>query len=286
MVTLLALAVSLLAASGVAGHHSPNALYTGTHSGGGTMEFNTNADGTLITRYKFVGVPCADDPNFVLDSEVTYPTGGIPISNHAFNLNDAETSFSGSFPQNQSASGSYQGRDSDPSACVTQTVSWNATTSAPPPSQCSDGGDNDGDGKIDVGADPGCSNAADNDETDPPPPDTTAPAAKLSGKKTQKAGRSVRVRVSCPNEACTAKATGSIDVPGARGARRLKLGAATVQIARGGKATLKLKVSRKALGTIKRALRRRAKVRAKLKVTVRDAAGNRTVKPRTIKLTT
>ena len=32
--------------------------------------------------------------------------------------------------------------------------------------QCSDGIDNDGDGKIDL-ADPGCANASDNNETDP-----------------------------------------------------------------------------------------------------------------------
>jgi Tfp pilus assembly protein PilV len=39
----------------------------------------------------------------------------------------------------------------------------------PPPPACSDGADNDGDGKIDL-ADPGCSSAADNDEYNPPPP--------------------------------------------------------------------------------------------------------------------
>lgn len=36
----------------------------------------------------------------------------------------------------------------------------------PPVTQCSDGIDNDGDGKVDL-ADPGCSSASDNDETDP-----------------------------------------------------------------------------------------------------------------------
>jgi hypothetical protein len=35
------------------------------------------------------------------------------------------------------------------------------------PSQCSDGIDNDSDGKIDYPSDPGCENAIDNDETDP-----------------------------------------------------------------------------------------------------------------------
>ena len=36
--------------------------------------------------------------------------------------------------------------------------------------QCSDGLDNDSDGKTDFPDDPGCSSAVDNDETDPPPP--------------------------------------------------------------------------------------------------------------------
>ncbi len=36
--------------------------------------------------------------------------------------------------------------------------------------QCSDGADNDGDGKTDFPADPGCTDANDNDETDAPPP--------------------------------------------------------------------------------------------------------------------
>ncbi len=41
--------------------------------------------------------------------------------------------------------------------------------------QCSDGVDNDGDGKIDFPADPGCSSAADNDETDSGSGTTTKP---------------------------------------------------------------------------------------------------------------
>src|SRR2546423_14082961 len=42
-----------------------------------------------------------------------------------------------------------------------------------PPTQCADLRDNDGDGKVDYPADPGCSGYSDNDETDsvqPPPP--------------------------------------------------------------------------------------------------------------------
>jgi hypothetical protein len=44
------------------------------------------------------------------------------------------------------------------------------TAGPPPPPACSDGTDNDADGKIDYPADPGCTSATDTDETDPPPP--------------------------------------------------------------------------------------------------------------------
>lgn len=40
---------------------------------------------------------------------------------------------------------------------------------------CSDGIDNDSDGKIDYGADPGCESTADNDEVDAPPPPLPPP---------------------------------------------------------------------------------------------------------------
>ena len=47
----------------------------------------------------------------------------------------------------------------------------------PPTPQCSDGVDNDGDGKIDMN-DPGCSSSTDTDETDVIPPATPdAPAS-------------------------------------------------------------------------------------------------------------
>ncbi len=44
------------------------------------------------------------------------------------------------------------------------------TTSVGPPPACSDGVDNDSDGFTDFPNDPGCTSAADTDETDPPPP--------------------------------------------------------------------------------------------------------------------
>lgn len=47
--------------------------------------------------------------------------------------------------------------------------------SVPDAGLCSDGVDNDSDGKTDYPTDPGCSSATDNDETDPAPTDTTPP---------------------------------------------------------------------------------------------------------------
>ena len=49
------------------------------------------------------------------------------------------------------------------------------TDPPPPPAQCADGVDNDGDGKVDL-ADPGCANETDNDETDSPSPPAPAPS--------------------------------------------------------------------------------------------------------------
>ena len=144
------------------------------------------------------------------------------ITAHAASLDSAEYLFAASFGESGAASGSWQHRTAGPDSCITETVTWTATTTAPVPGACVDGDDNDGDGKIDlVGGDPGCAGLFDTDETDPPPPvapDTTAPSAALSGKKTQKAGRSVSVTVGCGAEACTATAAGTRQRPGdARG---------------------------------------------------------------------
>ena len=51
------------------------------------------------------------------------------------------------------------------------------TVPPPPPKRCSDGQDNDGDGRTDYPRDPGCSSANDDNESNPPPPVSTRPAA-------------------------------------------------------------------------------------------------------------
>ncbi len=116
-----------------------------------------------------------------------------------------------------------------------------------------------------------------------PPLDTTAPVFVLGGNKTQKAGKTVNVVVSATAEDMWASASGSVSLPGASRVYRLKA-ISNRFVSSGTKATLKLKVPKAALRGIKRALRARKKVKASLKLSARDGAGNLTPGKRTVKL--
>jgi lysophospholipase L1-like esterase len=118
----------------------------------------------------------------------------------------------------------------------------------------------------------------------PPPADTTAPALRLSGATVQKVlrQRGVFVVAACPAEACTTTAKGKVSIR--RSAKVFRLTPVTKQIAKRGKATLKLKLKRRALRAIGRALKKGKSVSAKVTVTAKDAAGNVITKRRTIKL--
>jgi hypothetical protein len=105
----------------------------------------------------------------------------------------------------------------------------------------------------------------------------------LGGKKTQKAGRSISLVVTAIREDLWVSLSGTVSVPGASKVYKLNR-VKTRFVARGRKVTLKVKVPKKALAAIKRALRRHTKVRATLRVRVRNAAGNVAVTKRTIRL--
>ena len=273
---MLAPAALLVAASSVEARHSPGALYTGTHSGGGAVEINVGADGLNVTRFHFADVPCQDGISSITTT-ATFSLGGFPIRDHSFSSPGPGESFAGSFPQTQSASGSYQQLVESDTSCLSEPVTWTATTTVPPP-PCGDGVDNDGDSRVDFGVDLGCASVVDTDETDP---DTTAPALRLSGKRKQTLGKAVAVTVACPREACTARATGRVTVPGGGAARRYRLRAASVRLAAGEKARL----SRSAITAIKRALERGTTVKASLAITAVDGAGNRTSTRRVVEVT-
>jgi hypothetical protein len=115
----------------------------------------------------------------------------------------------------------------------------------------------------------------------PTPSPSPPPAATLSGSKVQKLGKTIVVAVGC-DEACTATATGSLNVPNL--AKIYRLGKATRRVPAGGKVRLKLKVPKKTRRLAKRALNRGRKVTARIKVTVKGATGISSSKSRTVKL--
>lgn len=122
----LSLAIGLmLAASSARADHIPGAVYTGTHSGGGTVEFHVSADGGTVTGFT-----------------VTYPRGTcrftlvttpfIPVSGHSFPGGLNAVSLTGSFTGVQTASGTFTVVPNYPE-CL-GTVTWTArTTAASPP---------------------------------------------------------------------------------------------------------------------------------------------------------
>jgi hypothetical protein len=110
------------------------------------------------------------------------------------------------------------------------------------------------------------------------PTDRKPPTERLSGKSTQKLGKTVAVTVSC-SEACTATATGTLSA-----GKVYRLAKSSRPLRAHHKLTLKLKLSARLRTAVRRALARHRKVRVKVKVVVKDAHGNRTSKTRTIRL--
>ena len=110
--------------------------------------------------------------------------------------------------------------------------------------------------------------------------DTTPPALRMSVKRGR--GRIVLV-VRCLTEPCTVTVTGRLVVTGA--ARAFKLRSASARIARGGQAKLELRFPKRAIRSVRRALRKRQKVRVRIAVTARDSAANTARSKRTIRVT-
>jgi hypothetical protein len=236
-------------------NHSGPATYTGTIAGGGTVEFDVSADGAAITRFKTLDVvrgSCAFS-----DIEVV---GSFPIANHAFQGQNAEISFSGSFNAVQAAQGTVSiTRPEVPPApaCASGQLTWTATTTAPPP----------------AGTPPPA-----------PPPDTTAPVAAIAVPSPQSVAERgvIAVRVACPEENCKATARGTISVPGA--AATFRLAPVSAGVVQGKRATLALKLPKRARAAVRKALAKGRRVSATVTVTVVDAAGNATHSKRTIRL--
>jgi hypothetical protein len=96
----------------------------------------------------------------------------------------------------------------------------------------------------------------------------------------------VRIRVSCPVEPCRATVSGRVRVPkiGSRPSRLLKLSTATAAIGQGATVTLQARLSSTARRALKRALRERRGIVAQLTITALDAAQNKAILMRRVRL--
>jgi hypothetical protein len=113
--------------------------------------------------------------------------------------------------------------------------------------------------------------------------DVTPPPFTLGARWTRKSRRTISVIVRATGEDLWATLAGSIRIGGSRNAYRLNRVTARF-IAGGDRKRLTPGISRRALRAIRRGLRRDRRVKVTLTVEARDAAGNATVKKRTIKL--
>jgi hypothetical protein len=120
----------------------------------------------------------------------------------------------------------------------------------------------------------------------PPPPsaDVTAPLIQLTGQRRQRAAArgAIVVAVSCPAERCAAAAITKLRLPRARRPLRLSSRPSLVEPAHG--AQLRLVLSRNDRARVRRALRSRPSLVATIRVVAIDAAVNRTVGTRTVRI--
>jgi CSLREA domain-containing protein len=115
----------------------------------------------------------------------------------------------------------------------------------------------------------------------PAPKDTRAPVATLSASSKQRlAGGSLVLKLKA-DEPSTATVSATINVPGA--SKTYKLKSVKKDLVAGKTLTVKLKISKSLREKVRKALARRRTVKATLKVSVADAAGNTTSKRKTVK---
>ena len=143
----------------------------------------------------------------------------------------------------------------------------------------------------DLGRDPGGSSIRfGRDVCDPTPfppgppvaPADTSVSLELSAKKKLKAGKPVKVKVTCPEESCEATARATFKVPKAAlslaaASKKLKTKKLTASLTGGATETLRLKLksaAKRKLKSAARVQRFRKKIKVVVKVTATDAAGN------------
>lgn len=115
--------------------------------------------------------------------------------------------------------------------------------------------------------------------------DVTAPAVRISGAGSQRSllRGAIVLSVRCPAEPCTSAATATIALPGAR--RALRIVSPSRTAAASATRRLRFVLSMEARRRLRGALRSRPVVTAAVRIVVRDLAGNRVVRKRSVRLT-
>lgn len=119
-----------------------------------------------------------------------------------------------------------------------------------------------------------------------PPRDSAGPRVRLTGATLQRLGASVRIGVTCDDEACDARSAATVRVPaiGRTKARTHRLPAVSAALAQGRQRVLVLKLGTGTRAAIRRALKARRRVTVSVALTARDAAGNATTASRSVRL--
>jgi hypothetical protein len=114
----------------------------------------------------------------------------------------------------------------------------------------------------------------------PPPADTVTSFSTLKCASSQKADKLVVLAAMAENGTITV--SGTVSAPNA--SKVFKLKSVSVNATAGKTVTVKVKFAKKALKAVKKALKRRKKVKANLTITARDSAGNAKSEKRSVKL--
>jgi plastocyanin len=113
--------------------------------------------------------------------------------------------------------------------------------------------------------------------------DSVAPELALASRKSQRVLTQRGLRVTAESdEPATLRAGASVNVPGAR--KTVRFRSVTVELAAGVERAVKLRLSRKSLRTVRRALRRGVRLFARVRVSAEDSSGNLATARRRIRL--
>jgi Ca2+-binding RTX toxin-like protein len=128
---LLVGSVALVAVSSAGANHIAGATYNGTLTGGSSLSFTVTSDGTGVSGMSAAG-PIQGSTCTFSNVSVNYVTP-LAITNHTFNDSSPPLTFSGSFPSNGTATGTFR---INSAGCDTGNLAWNASTTPKPAAKC------------------------------------------------------------------------------------------------------------------------------------------------------